>query len=139
MRSVAYSERCLFPEPFLAALRDRKTGDQLLVATMRYNDKKTAEVWVFASIADFQSRCRGCTTAGSRSGGASRRHVGRSAARRSLIQSCSPSSPLSAARAPIASPILPTFRPTCHAIPWKRTFPIARHPWWRCGWATSSM
>lgn len=55
---VAYSERCLFPEPFLMALRDRKTGDQILVATMRYNDKKTAEVCVFASIADFQSRCR---------------------------------------------------------------------------------
>ena len=37
---------------------NRKTGDQILVATMRYSEKKTAEIWVFASIADFQSRCR---------------------------------------------------------------------------------
>lgn len=53
---TAHPERGQPPEPFLMTLRDPKTGESFLVTTLRYQENKPVEVWVYASVAEFQER-----------------------------------------------------------------------------------
>ena len=80
---VAYSERCLFPEPFLAGSATARPATSSSWRPCGTTTRKPPRSGCSPASRTSRAGAARCTTAGSRSGGASRRHVGRSAARRS--------------------------------------------------------